>query len=102
MTMDYGKGLSERIGTLRKENKLTQEQLAKRLGVTSQAVSKWENEQSCRDVTLLPQLADIEKLTQYLSASGASVGEIEDKGFAHFVHFRDPLGHPWLVIREKD
>lgn len=59
MTMDYGKGLSERIGTLRKESKLTQEQLAKRLGVTSQAVSKWENEQSCPDVSLLPQLADI-------------------------------------------
>ena len=40
------KTLGKRIQALRKESALTQEQLAERMGVTSQAVSKWENEVS--------------------------------------------------------
>lgn len=51
--------LSENILNLRKANGLTQEVLADKLGITFQAVSKWENEQSLPDITLLPQLADI-------------------------------------------
>jgi len=57
--VDYSKSLSTIIGKLRKQSGLTQEQLAQRLGVTYQAVSKWENGQSCPDVTLLPQLSDV-------------------------------------------
>ena len=43
----------------RKRLGLTQEALAQELGVTNQAVSKWELEQACPDVMLLPVLADI-------------------------------------------
>ena len=43
----------------RKRLGLTQEQLAQRLDVTNQAVSKWETDQCCPDVTVLPKLADI-------------------------------------------
>ena len=43
----------------RKQLGLTQEALAQELGVTNQAVSKWELEQACPDVMLLPVLADI-------------------------------------------
>lgn len=42
----------------RKENGLTQEALANRLGVTNQAVSKWEGDVCCPDIQLLPVLAD--------------------------------------------
>jgi transcriptional regulator with XRE-family HTH domain len=56
---NYAQILSERILSLRKEKGLTQEALAGRLGVSFQAVSKWENEQSCPDIALLPVLADI-------------------------------------------
>ena len=42
---------------------LTQEGLAQKLGVTNQAVSKWESDQSCPDVALLPALADIFGIT---------------------------------------
>ena len=56
---NYAQALSRRILTLRKEKGLTQEALAGQLGVSYQAVSKWENAQSCPDIALLPVLADI-------------------------------------------
>ena len=51
--------LGKRISTRRKALGLTQDQLAEKLGVTAQAVSKWENDQSCPDITTLPRLAEI-------------------------------------------
>ena len=47
------------IMRLRREKGLTQEQLANELGVSYQAVSKWENNNSCPDIALLPLLADL-------------------------------------------
>lgn len=49
--------MGKRIAALRKKKSLTQEQLAQRLGVTPQAVSKWENDLSCPDISILPDLA---------------------------------------------
>lgn len=49
--------LKENITFLRKEKGITQEELAKALGVTNQAVSKWESGQCCPDIQLLPELA---------------------------------------------
>ncbi len=51
--------LGKRIVHNRKKLNLTQDQLAEKLGVTAQAVSKWENDQSCPDITMLPKLAEI-------------------------------------------
>ena len=51
--------LGNRIAENRKRLKLTQEQLAEKLGVTAQAVSKWENDQSCPDIGTLPRLSQI-------------------------------------------
>ena len=51
--------LGKRIVHHRKRLGLTQDQLAEKLGVTAQAVSKWENDQSCPDITMLPRLAEI-------------------------------------------
>ena len=50
---------AEIIARYRKELGLTQEGLAQKLGVTNQAVSKWESGQSCPDIALLPKLADL-------------------------------------------
>ena len=55
--------LGKRIVTNRKRMGLTQDQLAEQLGVTAQAVSKWENDQSCPDITMLPKLAEIFGIT---------------------------------------
>jgi transcriptional regulator with XRE-family HTH domain len=51
--------LRENISFLRRNKGLTQEQLAEKLGVTNQAVSKWESGQCCPDIILLPEIADI-------------------------------------------
>lgn len=51
--------LGKRIMQNRKRLGLTQDQLAEQLGITAQAVSKWENDQSCPDITMLPKLASI-------------------------------------------
>ena len=50
--------MGARIARYRKELGLTQEALAHRLGVTNQAVSKWEGDVCCPDIQLLPALAD--------------------------------------------
>lgn len=53
MTNDFG----DIFKALRKEKRLTQEQIAEVLGVSPQAISRWENASTFPDVTLLPQIA---------------------------------------------
>ena len=55
--------LGSRIAALRKEMGLTQEALAQKLEVTNQSVSKWESDQCCPDILLLPKIADIFGIT---------------------------------------
>lgn len=51
--------MGKRIGAKRKALGMTQDQLAEKLGVTAQAVSKWENDQSCPDIAIIPRLAEL-------------------------------------------
>ena len=51
--------IGKRIAQHRKRMGLTQDQLAEKLGITAQAISKWENDLSCPDIAILPKLADI-------------------------------------------
>ncbi len=46
------------IANLRKEQKLTQEQLAEKLGVTDKSVSRWENGKTMPDISMLSILAN--------------------------------------------
>lgn len=55
--------MGNRISKYRKAKSITQEELASQLGVSSQAVSKWENDASCPDISLLPQLCRILGIT---------------------------------------
>lgn len=50
--------IGNKIKVLRKEKGVTQEELANSVGVSFQAVSKWENNIALPDITLLPMLAE--------------------------------------------
>ncbi len=54
---------SETLVRLRREKKVTQEELADFIGVTKASVSKWENRQSLPDILLLPLLASFFDVT---------------------------------------
>ncbi len=59
--------LGARISLFRRAAGFTQRDLACRVGVSPQAVSKWERGLSCPDITILDELAE---------ATGVSVSEI--------------------------
>ena len=51
--------INQQITYFRKQMNITQDELANRLGVTNQAVSKWENNICCPDIQLLPKIAEL-------------------------------------------
>lgn len=55
--------INEQIIFLRKQKGMTQEEVACALGVTNQAVSKWESAQCCPDIQLLPAIAELFEVT---------------------------------------
>lgn len=57
--MNIGKQIAEH----RKKNSMTQEELSIKIGVSSQTISKWENEITMPDIMLLPVIADIFDVT---------------------------------------
>lgn len=65
------KTLGQNIATYRKMKNITQEALAEICGVSPQAVSKWENDASCPDISLLKTLA---------RTFGISIDELMDDG----------------------
>lgn len=76
-------GFGKRISSYRKNLGLTQEDLAERLNITAQAVSKWENEISFPEIIMLPHLAEelnttIEKLFGNEKDYINSVSEIDN------------------------
>lgn len=76
----------KRIGTFiaqcRKEKNLTQTQLAERLGITNQAVSKWENGRGMPDMSLLQPLCDVLDISLNELFSGEHISAAEYKGKA--------------------
>ena len=65
--------LGSRLLELRKQKGFTQEQLAEKLNVTNQSVSKWEKDINAPDITLLVELADLlETSVDYLLGRGGN------------------------------
>ena len=53
------KNIGNNIKQLRQQKKMTQKQVAKRLDVSYQAISKWENNTNAPDIALLPEIAEL-------------------------------------------
>ena len=88
----------KRIAKLRKEHKITQVELAERLGVTSQAVSKWECGAALPDVELLLELSHLYDTSINDMLEEENIFEkianrpYEYNGIAYFIPNKE---HPW-------
>lgn len=85
--------LGENIRALRLRKRLTQEQVAQKLGVTYQAVSKWENDTNTPDIALLPEIAaffgvTIDALFHQDAISALDGFPVEDDGVIRIVQLR--------------
>ena len=105
--------MGTRISARRRDKGLTQEALANILGVSNQAVSKWEGDICCPDIALLPLLADTLEMTldelfgrESKAASAPVTDQVlpvaaelpwEDDDSIHAVLFQ---GHRLLLPRE--
>ena len=78
--------LSEKITELRKRNGLSQEQFGDKVGVSRQAVSKWESEQATPDLDKVVIMSDIfEVTTDYLLKGIEPVKNDEHKTMADVI-----------------
>jgi transcriptional regulator with XRE-family HTH domain len=81
------KAFGRAIQVARKSQGLTQEQVGERVGVSAQAVSKWENGETCPEVALLPQVCSVLEVS-----ADALLGTAQSQGFDALVRaLRDRL-----------
>lgn len=86
--------IGNNIKHLRQQQKVTQEQLADHLGVSYQAVSKWETNANTPDISLLPEIAaffgvSIDALfSESASAFGGTFDQIKDDDVIRIVQMR--------------
>ncbi len=91
--------MGERIKYHRKRLGLTQEQLAERLGVSPQAVSKWENNLSCPDISLLPELAEVLGISvDELLGKGTTTVEKKEPNVSYEFHWNENFFKKWNGI----
>ncbi len=57
------KTIGKKLHELRKQSGFTQDYVAEKLGVSAQAVSKWENDIACPDIMTLPNIAELYGIT---------------------------------------
>ncbi|MDR0905863.1 MAG: helix-turn-helix domain-containing protein [Oscillospiraceae bacterium] len=83
--------IGERLRSLRKNTDTTQERLAEHLGVTAQAISRWESETCYPDIETLPALADffgvsVDELLRDEYSDSESLESVLAKIKNYFVH----------------
>ena len=85
--------IGNKIRELRKQRGITQEQLAESIGISFQAVSKWENNIALPDITLVPVLA---------SYFGVSMDELFDFNLKEIEHAVRIITEKAYQYRESD
>ena len=104
---------ADKLIALRKQNNLSQEELAEKLEVSRQTISKWEGAQSVPDLGRMLKLSELfEVTTDYLmkdsleeaelspvsmEADGADVRRVDMEQASAFLHLRDVLGS-WIAL----
>ncbi len=92
------------IAELRKEKKLTQEQLGQRLGVSSKSISRWENGKSMPDLSLLVPISQEFNISVNELLSGERIIEnnyqqnFENNIVEIFLSFRQYINHKMLKL----
>ena len=72
--------IGEQIAALRRAKGITQSDLGERLGVSFQAVSKWERSETLPDITILPDLAKVlETTVDFILCGGEKSNEYKGK-----------------------
>ncbi len=87
------KDIGERIREQRKKNGITQEAMAKALGVTAQAVSKWENGQNAPDISMIMPICGFLGIGADELLGGNRQKELEEKYWEHM-----PLGDEFVLV----
>lgn len=91
--------IGSKIKELRKERGITQEQLADSIGVSFQAVSKWENDIALPDITLAPALASYFGVSMDVLFD-FNLSEIEERAFAIAKESWKYRGSDWAKARQ--
>ncbi len=72
--------LGQKIATLRKKNQISQEELAEKMHVSRQAVSKWESDQSLPDIDKIVDLSELFGVTtDYLLKNGTHSFDVKQE-----------------------
>lgn len=71
--------IADRIQSLRKAKGISQEELADQIGVSRQAISKWESEQSCPELDKIILLSDYFSVTTDYLLKGIEANSTEAK-----------------------
>lgn len=85
------------IATKRKENGLTQNELAQKLQVTDRAVSKWERGRRCPDISLLELLANLLGVSVLELLHGEDIKKDENQVLIHLLKKEENRIKRWKI-----
>ena len=95
--------LGENIRSLRVAKGITQEQLGYEMGVSAQAVSRWENGATYPDITMLPMIADFFDVTlDALMGRGQEMESGEREAFFRRMHEMYDRGEIAAILEAYD
>ncbi|MBE6804039.1 MAG: helix-turn-helix transcriptional regulator [Ruminococcaceae bacterium] len=109
------KTIGKKLYDLRKQSGFTQDYVAEKLGVSAQAVSKWENDIACPDIMTLPNIAEIYGITidelfkneevqsnvKYEKPEKINENELVLRVYVDTIHGDDiKVNLPYLLIKE--
>ncbi len=109
------KTIGKKLYELRKQSGFTQDYVAEKLGVSAQAVSKWENDIACPDIMTLPNIANLYGITidelfkneevqsnvKYEKTEKVNENELIFRVYVDTVHGDDiKVNLPYLLVKE--